>query len=112
MRRLTFLASLAMAALVSTRLAAHDGPEGHSHADPAARAAHEMAHAASNLWASLTDAQKAKAGFAFKDDQRYDWHFIPRPRKGLPWKEMTPAQQTLAHGLLASGMSSRGFIQA
>lgn len=112
MRRPALLATLALSALIPLQSFAHDGPDGHKHGDPSAKAAHEMAHAASNLWASLTDAQKAKAGFAFKDDQRYDWHFIPRPRKGLPWKEMTPAQQALGHGLLASGMSSRGYIQA
>ena len=108
----TSLAALALSAFVSQRVAAQDAPHSHAHADPAAKAAHEMAHAADNLWKALTDDQKKKAGFAFKDDQRYDWHFIPRARKGLPWKEMTPAQQALGHGLLASGMSSRGYIQA
>jgi Protein of unknown function (DUF3500) len=108
----TLCAALAISGLIAQRASAQDAPHGHSHGDPAAKAAHEMAHAADNLWKALTDDQKKKAGYAFKDDQRYDWHFIPKARKGLPWKEMTPAQQALAHGLLASGMSSRGYIQA
>jgi hypothetical protein len=113
MTRLTLLTALALSALLSTgRVSAHDGPAGHAHGDPIAKASHEMAHAAANLWAALSDEQKAKAGFAFKDDQRYDWHFIPRPRKGLPWKEMTGGQRALASGLLVSGMSQRGYIQA
>jgi len=112
MRRSVILAALAILAVASPRLSAHDGPEDHKHGDPSAKAALEMAHAATNLWAALTDEQKAKVGFGFKDDQRYDWHFIPRVRKGLPWKEMTPAQRALAHALLASGMSSRGYAQA
>ena len=112
MRRFALLGALALSALLPLQLLAHDGPDDHKHGDPSAKAAHEMAHAANNLWASLTDAQRAKAGFAFKDDQRFDWHFIPRPRKGLPWKEMTGGQKALAQGLLASGLSTRGYIQA
>ena len=71
-----------------------------------------MAGAAKNLWASLTPDQKLKIGFDFKDDLRHDWHFIPRPRKGLPLKEMTGEQKALAHALLASGMSQSGYIKA
>lgn len=108
----TALAALAIAVYPASPSRAHDGPHDHGHGDPAVRAAHEMAHAAQNLWASLSDAQKGKAGYEFKSDQRYDWHFIPRARKGLPWKEMSPAQQHLAHGLLASGLSNRGYLQA
>jgi hypothetical protein len=71
-----------------------------------------MAQCAQNLWASLTPEQQAKAGFAFDSDQRFDWHFIPRERKGLTWNDMTLDQQALAHALLASGLSTRGYQQA
>src|SRR4051812_42217368 len=110
--RLRFLAVALTLAAWTGRASAHDGPEGHAHPDAVAKASHEMAHAASNLWAALTPEQQKKAGFPFKNDQRYDWHFTPRPRQGLPWKEMTAGQRALASGLLASGMSQRGFIKA
>ena len=74
--------------------------------------AEEMVEAANNLLAALTPEQKAKALFEFKDDERLNWHFIPRERKGLPLKEMTPAQQHLAHALLSSGLSQRGYAKA
>ena len=74
--------------------------------------AEDMADAARNLLAALTSEQKSKATYEFKDDQRFYWHFIPRERKGLPFKEMTPAQQRLAHALLASGLSQRGYAKA
>ena len=110
-RTLILSASLALA--VSMPIASgHDGPDDHHHADAMARAAGEMGQAAGNFWASLTSDQQKKLGFAFKDAQRYDWHFIPRARQGLPWKEMTGAQRALAHGLLASGLSNRGYLQA
>lgn len=76
------------------------------------KAAVEMADAAMRLWAALTPEEQAKAGFAFDDQQRFDWHFIPRQRKGLPYKEMTAVQQTLAHSFIASGLSQRGYTQA
>jgi len=74
--------------------------------------AHEMEYAAQNFLAALTPDQKAKAVYEFKDDERFDWHFIPKPRKGLPIKEMTPPQRLLAHALLSSGLSQRGYLKA
>jgi len=74
--------------------------------------AEEMIGAATNLLAALTPEQRAKAVFEFKNDERFDWHFIPKPRKGLPLKEMSPSQRPLAHALLASGLSQRGFAKA
>ena len=77
-----------------------------------AAAPEEMAAAAKNLLAALTDDQRAKATFAFAADERENWHFIPKERKGLTLKEMTPPQRHLAYALLNSGLSQRGFGQA
>jgi hypothetical protein len=49
-----------------------------------------MSAAATGLWKALSPEQQAKARFEFKDEERLNWHFIPRERKGLPLKEMTP----------------------
>jgi hypothetical protein len=75
-------------------------------------AGREICDAANNLLASLTPEQKAKAVFEFKDEERFDWHYIPKPRKGLTFKEMTPPQRLLAHALLSSGLSQRGYAKA
>src|SRR5437899_1778512 len=69
--------------------------------------AEEMAGAANNFLAALTAEQRTKATYEMKDDERFDWHFIPKPRKGLQAKEMTPAQRNLAHALLSTGLSQR-----
>ena len=50
-----------------------------------------MAESASRFLSALDDSQKAQATFAFTDAERLNWHFIPKPRKGLPVKAMTPA---------------------
>jgi hypothetical protein len=79
---------------------------------PAATAGEEMASAANNFLSALTPEQQAKATYALKDEERFDWHFIPKPRKGLPFQEMNSAQQKLAHALLSSGLSQRGYAKA
>ena len=71
-----------------------------------------METAAKNFLNSLTPEQRAKATYKFEDDQRFDWHFIPKPRKGLPLREMTSYQNKLAHALLSAGLSQRGYIKA
>jgi hypothetical protein len=77
-----------------------------------AAAPEEMAASAKNLLDALDDIQRAKATFAFDAEERENWHFIPKERKGLTLKEMTPAQQRLAYALLNSGLSQRGYGQA
>ena len=74
--------------------------------------AEEMQEAATHFLAALAPEQKAKCVFALSDDERQNWHFIPRARKGLPLKELTPAQRNLAHGLLGTGLSQRGYLKA
>jgi len=71
-----------------------------------------METAAKNFLNSLTPEQRAQATYKFEDDQRFDWHFIPKPRKGLPLKDMTSYQKKLAHALLAAGLSQHGYIKA
>ena len=72
----------------------------------------EMSAAANNFLSALTPEQKAKATFDFAGEERTNWHFIPRERKGLQIKEMTQEQRLLAHALLATGLSNRGYAKA
>jgi hypothetical protein len=92
--------SLLAAALLCLRLAANAAP------------VDDMAAAAKTFLAALNDDQRSKASFAFDSDERDNWHFVPRERKGLTLKEMIPAQRALVFSLLNSGMSQRGFSQA
>lgn len=74
--------------------------------------AHEMAGMAQNFLKALSPEQKAKAHMEMQDAERKNWHFVPRPRKGLAIKEMTPAQRLLTHALLVSGLSHTGYQKA
>jgi hypothetical protein len=76
------------------------------------KSAATMAKAATQFLGSLTPEQKSKATFPFDSEDRLRWHFIPNemfPRKGLMIKDMNEAQRRLAHDLLRTGLSARGY---
>jgi hypothetical protein len=77
-----------------------------------AHAASLMTDCASRFLAALNADQRRKAIFAFDSDERLNWHFIPKERKGLPLREMTPYQKHLASAPLAAGLSQTGYIKA
>jgi hypothetical protein len=71
-----------------------------------------MAAAAQHFLDALAPEQMAKAQFKWADEERMNWHFIPKDRPGLAFKDMEAAQRQLAWALLASGMSSSGHSKA
>jgi hypothetical protein len=71
-----------------------------------------MIETANRFLSALDPEQRAKATFKFDDDERMNWHFIPKERKGLPLREMTPHQKHLASALLTAGLSQTGYIKA
>jgi Protein of unknown function (DUF3500) len=62
--------------------------------------------------ASLSPEQRAMAAFAFHDDCRQDWHFVPKQRCGIPYKQMSQAQRQLANAMINTGLSWQGFLKA
>jgi hypothetical protein len=73
-------------------------------------AATSMTTAATNFLASLTPEQRQQATFAFESAERLRWHFVPQfERNGLQIKAMTEPQRKLAHELLKTGLSTRGY---
>jgi hypothetical protein len=66
-----------------------------------------------SLLNGFTADQRARAHFDFDDPRRTDWDFIPKPdRTGIPFFELDRHQKALAHTLLRSGLSLRGYSQA
>lgn len=78
----------------------------------AAEPAAEMANAANNFLTSLKPEQRAKATFELNSDERKNWHFVPKQRNGLPFKEMSEEQRDLSHTLLKSGLGKSGYVKA
>jgi hypothetical protein len=73
-----------------------------------------MVTAANQFLGALTPEQRAKATFAVDNNtERMRFNFIPTeafPRNGLTIKEMTEPQRKLAHELLKTGLSDRGYL--
>ena len=76
------------------------------------RTAGAMAKSATAFLDSLTPEQREKAADPLDSPDRTHWNFIPTnqfPRQGLPLKEMTEPQRKLAHALLQTALSQRGY---
>lgn len=71
-----------------------------------------MATAAKAFLSSITPEQRKEAMFKYDDPERLNWHFIPRPRKGLPLKALEGGPLKAAIGLIRSGLSEAGYDQA
>jgi len=69
----------------------------------------EMAEAANTFLTSLDEKQKAKAAFPLKTEQRKNWGFVPRERKGLPLEELDENQASLVRDLLKTALSDPGL---
>src|SRR5947207_2591315 len=68
-----------------------------------------MAKAAADFLATLDAEQKQKALLPFNSEERLNWHYVPKERKGLHYKAMDPAQQKAAQALLQVGLSKMGY---
>lgn len=110
-RRLSHWVLALAVATPATSLMAHDGPSTSVRPVSMERVSQEMTGAAIAFWNSLTPEQQKNVMFGFDDDERLNWHFIPKPRNGLSLKDMTPPQRSLAMGLLATGLSGQGFTK-
>jgi hypothetical protein len=79
------------------------------------RSASSMATAATAFLASLTAEQREQAVYPVDSEELTRWHYVPAqqfPRNGLPIRAMSQAQRDLAHALLKTGLSERGYTQA
>ena len=72
----------------------------------------DMAKAADVFLQTLSEKQKAKIQFGFSEEERYNWHYIPRSRKGLTLNEMSDQQIKTAFTLLRTVLSDTGFNKA
>jgi hypothetical protein len=77
-----------------------------------AQGAPELADSAMTFLASLDAEQTDRVRFEFSDEERLNWHFIPRERNGLPLKDMQPHQQALVHSMMSAALGYKGVMKA
>jgi hypothetical protein len=83
-------------------------PEGGQESETALR----MAEAARNFLDTFTPDERRRIVFPVESEERKNWHYVTRERKGIPWKEMNGSQRKLAHALIAGGLSRTGYKKA
>ncbi|HWA39131.1 MAG TPA: DUF3500 domain-containing protein [Burkholderiales bacterium] len=71
-----------------------------------------MRAAADAFLAALPDGQRARAQRPFDDRDRVDWHFTPRSRNGVSFKDMDDRGRQAAHALLRAALSEPGYRKA
>lgn len=60
----------------------------------------------------LSPAQRGKAVQSFDTRNRQDWHWVPRDRRGISLKEMTPAQREAGFAMAGAVLSETGLTKA
>ena len=69
----------------------------------------KMIAAAHRFLDGLRADQRLLATIPFHDEERQNWHYVPRPRKGVPLRQLTREQRELGDTLLRTGLSEEGF---
>ncbi|WP_229254293.1 DUF3500 domain-containing protein [Dyadobacter sp. NIV53] len=71
--------------------------------------AKKMSAAVNTFIKTLNPEQKNVAVTDFENNVRFDWHYIPRERKGLTLKKMKPEQRAAAMAIVHLMMSREGY---
>lgn len=69
----------------------------------------KLVTAAQHFLSLLDDAQQQAATYSLDDEERYNWHYTPRERQGVPLKNMSEAQQAAALQLMKVCLSEAGY---
>jgi hypothetical protein len=71
-----------------------------------------MAALAGAFVETLSEPQRRQASWPFDDSERFNWHYVPRERAGLPIEKMSAASKTALHDLLRYALSETGYQKA
>ncbi|WP_247237243.1 DUF3500 domain-containing protein [Telluribacter sp. SYSU D00476] len=69
----------------------------------------QMTKAVKAFLSTLDADQLRQTQLGFDDPLRFDWHFVPRERKGLALKHMNDKQRAAAMGMVRVMMSDEGY---
>jgi hypothetical protein len=96
---------LFLAGPLTGRSAAQGGGRGPGQGRSGAAVAAALAAFAESLPAEA----RGRLVFPFSDEERFDWHFVPRPRKGVSFKNLGAVQREGADAVLRHGLSPGGY---
>jgi hypothetical protein len=61
---------------------------------------------------TLSAAQRRQASSPFDDGERFNWHYVPRERAGVPIEQISAASKSALHELLRYALSETGYQKA
>lgn len=79
---------------------------------PSSASAARMRDAAEKLLAAFPENLRAQVQKPFDDKDRFDWHFTPRSRNGVAFKELDAKGREAVHALLRQALSAVGYRKA
>jgi hypothetical protein len=71
--------------------------------------AQQVVTAVNQFISTLNSEQKAETVFPFEGEERYNFHFVPKERKGITFNEMNEEQKKAALNLIRSCLSENAF---
>ena len=69
----------------------------------------EVVAGAKTFLSTLDEQQRAQTVLPFNSDERLNWHYVPKDRLGLPYKNMNTSQRESALSLMMTLLSQEGF---
>jgi hypothetical protein len=72
----------------------------------------KMRTAVERVLAAMPEKSRAQAMRAFDDRDRTEWHYTPRSRNGISFKELDPGARDAVHALLRTALSGVGYRKA
>lgn len=72
----------------------------------------DLSGLANGFLKSLPQELRQSATFPFDHSERFNWHFIPRDRKGVSFHDMNEIQTNAAHALMRASLSKQGEDKA
>ena len=102
----------AAASVVASVLPRHARAQDPALVDVSATARAAMAGAAVAFLDALPPEARRRAMFAVSDKERLNWHYVPRSREGVPFKDMPGVARAAAHELMKASLSAAGYGKA
>lgn len=75
-------------------------------------AGQDLAQTATAFMTLLSPEQLKMASFPVETEERTNWTIVPRPRKGIPFKQLDTKQREAALKLLRASLSQQGYTKA
>jgi len=74
--------------------------------------AQDLVSSATTFLNSLDPKLKSKIQYVIDDNERFNWHFVPRQRNGVALRDFSPQQYQMVMTMLKTSLSEQGYVKA